>query len=484
MSNYFLTPNKSDWEKKTEPFDITIIAYDNEGKRIRNEQLYIIYDLTYDENIPDIINNGTKVVSDSDGIITLNIDKKCRITIDIYMVSEYDETKTLFIDEDYIHKNICDNFIIPFAPYIIDFKAKYITNTIFPVDTPIPRKYVEITLEKSNNSTVKFTLENNQYKDYKIRPDTIEYAEDNEVIISYYDPILNKIWEYSIIVTGKEKELEINATYIGEEKRMKSIVEKEEMIVTLKTYDGREEKNRILDISEWNFNEFPQIRDTNLGILEISRNELKCKVRVPFILELSDYRLEAWYEGLPVLVGNKIEAKDFIIRLWNLKKGTFKTIDVSECQVVSENPNDNIKSWPFEYIVGNEGLNWYTVIYKIENWTLYDKLAIIGYIEQEYESQDFKLLYHNPNTHSIIDVTSDFNATCTVGNKRYFNWERILNKVKILNMYGEYTLYAPRLTGLNTRFDTEWFITCKYEKAISAELSKVFYNNKEELQNG
>jgi hypothetical protein len=96
----------------------------------------------------------------------------------------------------------------------------------------------------------------------------------------------------------------------------------------------------------------------------------------------------------------------------------------------------------------------------------------MGYEEMVYPEHDFEMLYYDPNTHSVIDVTEDFDEACQIAGNRYFNWSKILDRIKDTAHYGQYKLYAPKLTGLSVRCDTEWFITCLYRRAIDAMLIK------------
>lgn len=469
MSSYFLQPSINIWQDELDPFIASFLAYDDNGRRISNKQLYIVYDVVYGSGTPDLENNGTTLFSNKDGVIELHFTGRCKVSIDLYMVESFDETldPTQMADH-YICRHICNDLLLPFAPYITDFKASYISTQRISVNEQIPRKYVQVTLAKSDNSITRFTIENSLYDDYIVSPDTIYQVNDNLVKVSYYDSLLDKTWEYDIIVLGKVAELEISAIYVGQDKQLNSIVIKSEVLVTLTTWDGHNQHSRLLDSDEWEFTMFPQITNLNLGVLEVARESLRATFKVPFYWSPEIGRLDAWYEGTPVKIGHKLVPDDFRIWLWH-DNGLREMIPLSQCQLS-----------PQEYTITQEGVNWYTVSYKIESWTVSDKVAIIGYNEIEYETKDFELLYYDPNLKTLVDVTSKFDDACTIAGRRYFNWNRILDRIIAIAMYGKYKLYAPVLTGLSIRCDTEWIITCEYKKAIHAQLHKIHDEEKEE----
>ncbi len=485
MSTYYLQPNVSTWQNQYDPFIATILAYDDNNIRISNKQLYVIYDITYDDSIPDLINNGKTLYSDKDGRIEFHFAERCHVSIDLYMVSEYDASLDIAYmadPEKYTCYHVCDNVIIPFKPYVTSFEASYISDVPVAVNSTIPRKYVQVLIRKSDNTSARFTIESDAYKDYIVTPNTIEHINDNVVTVSYRDPIIDRLWQQDIIVTGKVQELEILATYIGilvdldgdgkpdevRKKQLNNLVSKSEILVTLITYDGYTNSQRYLDNDEWEFTTFPQITNVNLGIFTIMRNDLRCNVRVPFLWYPADCWIDAWYEGYPVLVGQKFIPSDFRIYLYKPNHNR-ELLPFDQCQIV-----------PDDYVIHNVGTNWFTIRYKYNNWTISDKVAIIGYEETKYEEKDFELLYYNPTTHSIEDVTGLFDEACTIAMRRYFNWSKILSKVSELVMYGKYKLHAPKLCGLSSRCDTDWIFTCTYNKAIDAMLIKQYVDQEKE----
>lgn len=486
MSKFYLQPDISTWKTQLNPFIVTILAYDDNNIRISNKQVYAVYDITYDDTVPDL-NNGQTIYSDKDGRIEFHFSGRCRISIDIYMVSEYDDTIDISQMADpskYTCYHVCDNLIIPFEPFITDFKATYVSDQLVAVNDVIPRKYVQVLVTKSDNTTARFTLESEAYDDYIITPQTVEHIDANTIEVSYYDPILDQTWTAPITVYGKEQELRIEATYVGiaididddgkadkiQEKQLNNLVSKNEILVSLITFDGYEEKRRFLTNEEWEFVTFPQITNTNLGLFEIMRNNLRCNVKVPFLWLPADCHIDAWYEGDPVRVGEKFVPDDFRIYLYYPNHNR-EMILFDHCQIE-----------PLDFVIHHTGANWFTVRYRYNNWTISDKVAIMGYEEMVYPEHDFEMLYYDPNTHSVIDVTEDFDEACQIAGNRYFNWSKILDRIKDTAHYGQYKLYAPKLTGLSTRCDTEWFITCLYRRAIDAMLIKQYLEDEEEKE--
>lgn len=476
--NYDITvisdPDVNTWNTFSKPFEITFVAFDDNKNRILNDQFYIKYAITYDNTIPDIENSYKIIHSNKDGIIKLNINEACRISIDAYGVPIYNENVTDILEEEYKVKHICENLIIPFETFIKSFTAKYISSLPIAVNSNIPRKYVQILIKKSDDTTARFTIESNAYDNYILTPDIVTHIGDNIIQVSYYDPILDKTWTSDIIVSGKIQELALEATYIGisidtdgdghadhvREKQLNNLVTKSEILVSLVSYDGYEESRRFLMNEEWEFVTFPQITNLNLGIFEIMRNDLRCQVRVPFVWLPINSRIDAWYEGYPVLVGEKIVPEDFRIYLYKPNNNR-ELIPFDQCQID-----------PQDFTIHNVGTNWFTVRYRFNNFTISDKVAIIGYEEIEYPEKDFELLYYNTLTHSVEDVTDEFDEVCKIAGRRWFNWNKILERINETFGYGTYKLHAPKLTGLSTRCDTEWYITCKYKKALEAMLLK------------
>lgn len=486
MSKFYLQPDISTWKTQLNPFIVTFLAYDNNNIRISNKQVYIVYDVTYDDTVPDL-SHGHTMYSDKDGRIELHFDERCRISIDIYMVSEYDDTIDISQMADsskYTCYHVCNDLTIPFEPFITDFKATYISDQPVAINDVIPRKYIQVLVTKSDNTTTRFTLENETYDNYIVTPQTIERIDENTIEISYYDPILNKTWTTPVIVYGKEQELRIEATYVGiatdvdgdgkpdkiREKQLNDLVSKNEILVSLITFDGHEEKRRLLTNEEWEFVAFPKITNINIGLFEITRNNLKCKVKVPFLWLPANCRLDAWYEGSPIQVGQKFVPEDLRIYLYYPNHNR-EMIPFDHCQIE-----------PLDFVIHHTGANWFTVYYRYNDWTISDKVAIMGYEDVIYPKHDFEMLYYDPNTHCVIDVTEDFDKVCKIADNRYFNWSKILSHIKDTTHYGQYKLYAPKLTGLSARCDTEWLITCLYQRSINAMLIKQYLEDNKEKE--
>lgn len=471
MSNLYTNPSPVTWTDSFSPINATIIAYDNDGKRIRNKQLYIIYAFSYDGSEPDL-ENGTKLYSNKDGIINLLIDERCRVSIKGFMAAAYNEN--IPEDEesdDYLEQDICTNIFVPLEPYITSFKANYISELKIPVDDEIPRKYVEVVVSKSDDSVSRFTIESPARSAYQISPSVVETIGENTITVSYYDSLLDKTWEYDIIVIGKLKKLEIKAYYNGPERQINNLIGKQDILVQLTTWDGNVRDTILLDADDWDFAVFPQITNINLGVLKIQHDGLICEIRIPFKWIPVNCRIEAWYEGPKVKLGKSIDPNDLIIYLFT-PDGLRQRIDYRHCDIQ-----------PQSFIIEKEGINWYIVSYVVDRYIIRDRVSIIGYKEPESEEKDFKLEYYNPLTHSLDDVTENFENYCLNGNIRYFDWNKLRKRISELFMFGKYRLYAPKLTGLSMRYDTEWIIECDHKNAIRAELIKNYFNE-EEIING
>ena len=461
MSKVYINPSIDQWKDLTEQLDATFIAYDDLNNRICNSQFYIKYAVTYDNSVPNL-NEGTEIYSNKDGIIILNLPKeRCRISLAIYTVSNYDESlKPDYKLNDYNEDIIFDNEILPFQPYIVSFQALYISDQQIPVTYKVPRKYVQVTITKSDHSLSKFTIESKVRKDYKLYPEYVNYINEVPINVYYEDTILDKTWECVIIVVGKPKELRIEAIYLGETRDIGSLISKDEIFVNLILFDGEKEITTSINNNLWNFAVFPQITESNLGFFIIEYNNLQTEINVPHRRAPSGYVLEVWYEGEEIKLGNSFTPYDLRIYLYD-NVGLRHDINFSKCGI---EPNN--------YQIDKEGNNWFTITYKVGNHLLKDKFVVKGYKGKKPQQIDFQMLYLDPNIHSIIDVTSQFDEVCKRYNERYFNWQVIFNYIISINKYGFYKLIAPELTGLSTRYVTEWGLHCYYNKAFSAELLK------------
>ena len=483
-----IQPPVSTWQDALVPFNLSIVIVDDYGVRLCGKQLYIKYHITTDGSTPDIENYGTKIYSNVDGVLELFFNQFCRVTIDLYYVEKFDPSLNLLdIEADpdkYICERLCDNCFLPFQPYIKSFDATYISDKTIAVTEPIPRKYVQVTLKYSDLSTSTFTIENELYNDYIINPTVINHINENIINVSYYDPLLNKTWTDDITVLGKVKELSIFASYVGNEKQLNNFVSKSEVVVTLTVFDGYSQEVMSLSEDKWAFTVYPQVTNLNEGLLEVEYNGLKAKFQVPVLWEVVKYRLDAWYEGLPVQVGKSIDLNNFRVYLY-YENGLHELNDsgYNSFSILLEGRKHCIID-PQDYIIHHTGLNWFTVRYTIKGYTIYDRVAIMGYVEKEYPEDEFKLYYLNPDYKSYEDVTEKFRDSCMIGERLYINWDKLGKRIYDVRQFGKYWMYAPKLTGLSTRLDTEWIIRCfkneyGFYEDLNAELIKT-HNKKEE----
>lgn len=474
MSSYILQPNINTWQSSLYPINTTFISYDSNGKRINGKQFYMVYSITYDGSTPDL-STGTTVFPNKDGIIEFPItNTRCRISIDLYMVPIFNEYLDLDdMADDYICKHVCDNLLLPFEPYIETFDVTYTSSDAIVVGNRIPRKYIQVTTYSTDGTLLKFTLNQNIYNDYIVTPNVVDHINENIIKVSYYDSVLEKTWERNIIVFGKVKIAKLYASYLGERKQLNNIVLKTEISVRMEIFDGYTSTIVPVSRDQWEFTTFPQITNLNDGRFEITYNDVTCEIFVPYYHITYRWYIDAWYEGYPVKVGNKFIPEDFRIYLYKAS-GLRELIPLDHCNLV-----------PSDYTIHNTGINWYTVIYRAGTYTLKDKVAIMGYEEIERSDEDFSMFYFDKGFRTYIDVTDMFSETCTMSSIRYFNWSKILNRIKGLGLYGIYKLYAPVLTGLSTLWDTEWIIHCDSKKGIRSELIKNYIKEKrEEINDG
>ena len=302
---------------------------------------------------------------------------------------------------------VADNQFIPLAYYITSFKAEYIGTVIPSVSDEILLRDIQCTFTKSDGSTKIITA--NELHNIKLSTKYVERTGPNKITIYYNDTLLNKVWKYDIIVNGKVKETGITAKYIGKKKNFGDVISKEEIVVNLLLYNGVENSSTALSTDKWQFSIIPKINDTNLGIFFVNYNGLLTSVRVPFKYNDSDHYLNGWYEGPDIKVGHQFNPINLVVLLIDNRK-RWKEIDYRD-----------IKIEPSEYF--------------------------------------------NDNTHTVDDVTKKFDNACMMYGKRYFNWGRFHDMAMHLGLYGRFRVFAPKRTGLNTRYDTEWLVYC-YPKII------------------
>ena len=474
MSKVHISPDPEEWIDSLEPINVTFIAYDDYGIRIRNKQFYIKYAITYDNSEPNL-NNGQKLYSNKDGLIHLSLNSsRCRISLKVYMVATFNDVLPISDEASYYEEQtIFENFVLPFEPYITSFEAEYISKKHIPVNSPIPRKYVQVTVTKSNSTAIKYTIQTEDKNDHILTPSVVKKINEINVKVTYYDQLLDKTWESTIIVVGKPQEIGLEAIYLGKTLQIGSLITKEYIYVTLTIFDGIGNSNISLTKDQWEFAEFPRIDEINLGVFHIAYNNLQCIVKIPFEYIPPSARIEAWYEGHDIEVGKEFDPYDLRIYMID-EQGLRLNIDFSKCSL---NPKSRE--------ILQEGFNWFTLSYNYGIYLLKDKFVVNGYIKQEnYDKEldeheyDFCLIYYDPNTHSTVDVTAEFNDVCRFYERRYFNWPRIFTYIAQRKKFGKYRLKAPELTGLSMRFITEWVLRCYHNKAFKAELIDI-YNRRE-----
>lgn len=437
-------PLVKEWQNYTEPFTISFVAIGDKGRRLEQDEFHITYDITYNGEAPNLNNvTATTIESNNDGEIFITVNHKCRISV---LAKLYDsvtkESQTILV---------ADNQFIPLAYYITSFKAEYIGTIIPSVSDEILLRDIQCTFTKSDGSTKIITA--NELHNVKLSTKYVERTGSNKITIYYNDTLLNKVWKYDIIVNGKVKETGITAKYIGDKKNFGDAISKEEIVVNLLLYDGVENSSTVLSTDKWQFSIIPKINDKNLGIFFVNYNGLSTSVRVPFKYNDSDHYLNGWYEGPDIKVGHQFDPINLVVLLIDNRR-RWKEIDYRD-----------IKIEPSDMKITSEGINWILVSYNFNNHILRLRIGIRGYIEKDYQSNDFLVQYFNDNTHTVDDVTKKFDNACMMYGKRYFNWGRFHDMAMHLGLYGRFRVFAPKRTGLNTRYDTEWLVYC-YPKII------------------
>lgn len=470
MTSYLkIDPTPSEWIYKTKEFEVTIQAYDDYNKRISGHQLYVILSI-----IKDGVEQKDTIFSDDNGIISFKVSEECTVSLDTYRVNEVDTTRSpseTLDSSKYKREIIFTNQYLPFRPFAIGLKAKYTGKSLFVGDV-VPLDKIEVTINMSDMTTEHQTI-NDDPTNFIITPQTITIKGDNTVHITYHDTVFNKDYECDIIISGKYRESDLYAEYqkyrvapdgSKELKRPKTFgetVSKDEIDVYVTIFDGTQ--NTVIKVpeDEWEFTTYPVVTNMNLGIFEIEYNQMRATVRVSVDVTINGWYLDAWYEGYPIKIHHKYIASNFRIYLINRHTDEFRMLELHECIIEPESP-----------ILDKTGWNWYTVKYRWGSYEFKDKVAIYCYEDAIIESTEFSMWYWDYNTHSLVNNTKLFDDACTVGGKRWFNWFKIHNRIIELNRYGFYRLRAPKLCGLDTRFDTEWILRCEQNTQLEAELNR------------
>ena len=186
-------------------------------------------------------------------------------------------------------------------------------------------------------------------------------------------------------------------------------------------------------------------------------------------------RLMAWYEDFPIQTVGEYNPEKVVIYLfpevgdWIRVPYTYPGISINSIRV------------------DKEGETWYTVTYKPtgkDEDELSDIYPVVGFVKKEFIDLDFLVVYINKETREETDYTEFFKDMFTLDDELRIGWNGFLRVVNDLQVYGMYRMIAPKASGLDNRFDTEWHVFCPHERALKATITKIFRDQKEVQENG
>jgi hypothetical protein len=183
----------------------------------------------------------------------------------------------------------------------------------------------------------------------------------------------------------------------------------------------------------------------------------------------------AWYEDFPIQTIGEYNPEKVVIYLfpevgdWIRVPYTYPGISINSIRV------------------DKEGETWYTVTYKPtgkDEDELSDIYPVVGFVKKEFIDLDFLVVYINKETREETDYTEFFKDMFTLDDELRIGWNGFLRVVNDLQVYGMYRMIAPKASGLDNRFDTEWHVFCPHERALKATITKIFRDQKEVQENG
>lgn len=452
-----ISPAVDKWLTQTEVFTIVIRGYDDNGEQCKGENLSIQYGITYDGTMPDLTTLITEY-SDASGIIAMTISRPCVISLyGSYARDINDPTQGVVTQE------ICINYEITFQPSIVSITTIYTGLDIEITDEYNPKDLL-ITAEMSNGTTLNISPQDCIFEYCQITQ-----TGENLKTGVYIDPATKTSWPLEFIVIGIPKLLSLEAKYIGEIKTLGDRIFAEEVRaegVFLIAIDTTE--TRVLTSDEWFFIDLPVVTEGNEGNIRIGYRLLEAIMIVPYTVHETIW-LNAWYEGLPIEVGNAYDPNNVVVFLVYPSGHRIK-LNWRDCVINS-------------YDVTEEGWNWFTITYTIEFKKIKQQFPVKGIIYKNYVDLDFKVLYisnrYNNQTEDLTEVFEDYMKFEDV---MVVDWSHFLTAVNALQKYGTYIVTVPKLSGLSNQYDTEWTVLCINETTLKAHISKIY--NEEEEDNG
>ena len=114
-----IEPEISQWIRQSDEFTIFFRAFDDYGNKCTKDNLSIQISITYDGTMPDLT-NVTEIKGDASGLIFLNINKPCIITVYGKFARDIND-----LSQGFITQEIALNYEIDFMPNILSINAKY-----------------------------------------------------------------------------------------------------------------------------------------------------------------------------------------------------------------------------------------------------------------------------------------------------------------------------------------------------------------------
>lgn len=442
-----IEPEVSQWIRQSTEFTIFFTAFDNYGNKCTGDNLSIQFSIAYDGTMPDLT-TATEVKGDASGLIFLNINKPCIITVYGKFARDIND-----LNKGFIIQEIALNYEIDFMPNILSINAKYNGKAI-PITESFDIQNITVTANMSDN-----TIKNIDIKDCTLISDLyIHSVGDNIKYFQYYDKQLKITWDFNINIPGIIKLISLKAIYIGSIKKEGERIDKSELKVILEYENDYGVHTRELNVEEWTFLSIPVAMYSNDGIISVQYETLDANVIIPFIPN-NDIHINVWYEGLDVQVGKSFELDNVVIMLI-IPNGDQKRLKYTQVQFSNT-------------IVEKEGWNWYTITYHNEYQTYIQEFAVKGYIPIEYPNLEFKVLYIDKNNHET-DYTEKFREKFTVDDIFIISWKQFLVEVNELMLYGLYILTAPKLCGLSNKYDQDWEVLCINKTTLKANIMKTY----------
>ena len=442
-----IEPEVSQWIRQSNKFTIFFRAFDNYGNKCTKDNLSIQISITYDGTMPDLT-NATEIKGDASGLIFLNINKPCIITVYGKFARDIND-----LSQGFITQEIALNYEIDFMPNILSINAKYNGKSI-PITESFDIQDIIVTANMSDN-----TIKTIDINDCILISDLyIHSVGDNIKYFQYYDKQLKITWNFNVNIPGIIKLISLKAIYTGSIKKEGERIDKSEIKAILEYENDYGIHTRELDAEEWTFLSIPVVMYSNDGIINIQYETLDTSVIIPFISN-DDIHINAWYEGLDVQVGKSFVLDDVVIMLI-IPNGDQKRLKYTQVQFSNT-------------IVEKEGWNWYTITYHNQYQTYTQEFAVKGYIPIEYPDLEFKVLYIDKNNHEI-DYTEKFREKFTVNDTFIISWKQFLVEVNELMLYGLYILTAPKLCGLSNKYDQDWEVLCINKTTLKASIMKTY----------